>query len=704
MKLLPTKTTLFLLGLFTWISTAIYAQDSHGDVHFCNTTERLEEMRKHHPDLYEQYVQSQKELQEFTEDFIKTYDPSERSGPYIIPVVFHVLHTFGSENISDAQIYDAMRVMNEDFNKLNNDWDLVHPAFVDIVADAGVEFRLAQRDPNGNCHKGITRTYTDATHNDEGWFPNNQVQAVQDAHGNWPGNRYMNVFVVANAGGAAGYTTLPNFNTSMSNGIKLLHNYVGQIGTGSVNLSRALTHEVGHWLNLQHPWGGSNNPGLTNNCNDDDGVADTPNTIGWTVCNVNGESCGSLDNVENYMEYSYCSKMFTQGQKTRMIAALNSSTGGRNNLWSSGNLTFTGTTGSNLLCQADFSTPKRIVCVGEQVQYFDESFHGPTGRSWTFEGGSPATSTTTNPTVTYSTPGVYSVSLTSTQGSNNVSTTRQGYITVLPAVGDMDYLIDDFESLNDIESSTSWFVGHEFQGANTWALNTNTGFESNKSIWINNHANSEGRRDNITSKTVDLSNVSNAVLSFDYAYARRAASDEDELVVFLSTTCGESWVLARRYRAQGGQFDLNTANQTSSSFIPNNSQWKHAEIELPESFLTENFQVRFQFRSGGGNNVFVDNVNVIDPAFVSSENLEFENSRVNVFPNPASDLVNFEFYNMDVETLHLFDMTGRIVESISVRRTQLTLDISSYNSGMYIYQLIDANGNRIKTDRLSIVR
>src|SRR5690606_12694505 len=111
-------------------------------------------------------------------------------------------------------------------------------------------------------------------------------------------------------GGAAGYTTYPSnwSGTSMSNGIKILHNYVGRIGTSSNSVSTALSHEVGHWLNLAHLWGDSNNPGLPGNCSDDDGVNDTPNTIGWTSCNLSGTTCdGVKDNVENFMEYSYCS-------------------------------------------------------------------------------------------------------------------------------------------------------------------------------------------------------------------------------------------------------------------------------------------------------------------------------------------------------------------------------------------------------------
>ena len=96
-------------------------------------------------------------------------------------------------------------------------------------------------------------------------------------------------------------------------------------------------------MNLKHPWGDSNDPGLPENCDMDDGVADTPNTVGWDHCDLNGASSGSpKDNVENFMDYSYCSVMFTKGQKARMIAALDTNIADRNNLWSPNNLIATG--------------------------------------------------------------------------------------------------------------------------------------------------------------------------------------------------------------------------------------------------------------------------------------------------------------------------------------------------------------------------
>lgn len=458
------------LGIVAFFSLYASAQknehfhDHNGNLP-CYTDFHVEELRKD-PAIRAQLDASKAQLEAFTKHFIENeYDPNARNAVYTIPVVFHVLHTGGSENISDEQIFDAMARINEDFSKQNNNWQLVNQAFLPIVADIQVEFKLAKKKPNGECFKGITRTFSSAA-----WGTGTaQVQAVQAEHGNFPSNRYLNIFVVPFANGAAGYTNYPNNwgGTSLSNGIWILHNYTGRIGTSSNFASTALSHEIGHWFNLPHLWGDSNNPGLASNCNTDDGVADTPNTIGWTTCNVNGVSCGSLDNVENFMEYSYCSKMFTEGQKARMHAALNSSVGGRNNLHTASNLTQTGVNDPMVFCRADFRTNVREICPGTSVQFIDESVHTASTWSWSFPGGTPATSNEQNPVITYNTPGVYSVTLTAGDGTTSNSRTRTEYITVVPKVSALPVL-ESFENYSSIQASNNVWREMDFGNNNKW--------------------------------------------------------------------------------------------------------------------------------------------------------------------------------------------------------------------------------------------
>ena len=80
-----------------------------------------------------------------------------------VPVVMHIIHNGGSSNISDAQVLDAMRVINEDFSKTNRDTADVIAFFRARYANVSFQMKLAKLDPNGNCTTGITRTYSTDT-------------------------------------------------------------------------------------------------------------------------------------------------------------------------------------------------------------------------------------------------------------------------------------------------------------------------------------------------------------------------------------------------------------------------------------------------------------------------------------------------------------------------------------------------------------
>lgn len=168
--------------------------------------------------------------------------------------------------------------------------------------------------------------------------------------------------------------------------------------------------------------------GVNGGCGDDDGIADTPNTDGPSfICDVTRVTCGTLDNVQNFMNFGDCGRMFTEGQKAAMHTTLNSSLAGRNNLWIPNNLTATGTNDgftNSCVPNPDFAASRRYLCEGDQVDFTDFSWNADiTSWDWTFEGGTPATSSDPDPTVTYNTAGTYEVSLTVTAAGGDSSLT-----------------------------------------------------------------------------------------------------------------------------------------------------------------------------------------------------------------------------------------------------------------------------------------
>jgi PKD repeat protein len=80
--------------------------------------------------------------------------------------------------------------------------------------------------------------------------------------------------------------------------------------------------------------------------------------------------------------------------------------------------------------QAMFMASDNEICEGETVDFYDMSTGGAISWEWTFEGGDPATSTDQNPTVSYTSAGVYDVTLTVSDGTEYVTLTVMNYITV----------------------------------------------------------------------------------------------------------------------------------------------------------------------------------------------------------------------------------------------------------------------------------
>jgi hypothetical protein len=257
-------------------------------------------------------------------------DAGLRTGLIRIPVVVHVVYNTAAQNISDAQIHSQIDVLNADYRRLNADAAQTPAAFAGVAADARIEFALAVRDPNCNLTTGITRTQTSVT----GWVWADDGMKVSSAtgaggHDPWNVDKYLNIWVVNYSDGTLGYGTRPAM-TARIQGVVCHYQAFGTIGAliPHAHLGRTATHEIGHWLDLIHIWGGS--PGAAS-CTDSDNVADTPNQnvdSPFGACRVfPAVSCSNGPNGDmfmNYMDYSGddCMNLFTAGQVARMDATL----------------------------------------------------------------------------------------------------------------------------------------------------------------------------------------------------------------------------------------------------------------------------------------------------------------------------------------------------------------------------------------------
>lgn len=635
------------------------------NTNFCGSSEANRKAYLAHPETEASRLELEQQTKESAHH--KNAAVWDSISPRIIPIVFHIIHNYsldgGDENISDEQVIDQVRILNEDYMKLNSDTTAVIPEFRPIIGKANIQFRLATKDALGNCTNGIEHTYSFLTN------VGNDAAKLNP----WPRDRYLNVWVVKSMmDGVAGYAYYPSAtNTngvfSSKDGVIILSDYIGSIGTGGPARDRALTHEIGHWLNLKHPWGDNNNPGFE--CGDDD-VDDTPITKGWSFCPqpANAAVCNDtiVENYQNYMDYSYCSFMFTEGQCHRMNIALSSSVSGRANLWSDANMVATGIADPYVYppaCSplADFYSERSFACVGESIKFHDVSQRAEVvSREWSVPGATPSTSTEANPTFVFNSPGLYNATLTVTNENGSTSKTWNQIIDVR---GDWSEHYAPFsESFTVFEDIFYWSMPDKFSNEHKWNFSYLGGYgEPKGAVYFNNWESQEGDYDELISPAFDLSYTTSIKLKFKYSFSNLSSDYSETLKIYATSNCGKSWAQIKSFSGS----ELANAGVYGSAYYANDDRfWTEEIVNVTSSFKKPNVRFKFVYTSvGNGNNFWLDDIGVDGTVGIDDKTSAI--AFLNVYPNPSEGNVSIRFEQMQNATakLKVVDMLGHVVST-----------------------------------------
>lgn len=578
------------------------------------------------------------------------------SGIYTIPVVVHIIHNGGVENILDTQIISQIQILNEDFRKVpgtNGDGSGV---------DTKIQFCLAKVNPNGKCTNGIVRLKSTLTNHQT--YQQNLLKELSF----WPPDKYLNIYIVNSInGGILGYSSYPG-GPSDADGVILRDDAFGNMGTASApnNLGRTLTHEIAHWFGLYHTF--ENGCGI-DTCTDGDKVCDTPPVaIPNFGCPSSINSCHNdspdvPDQIQNYTDYTNdaCKNMFTEGQRERMQATL---TAIRTTIWSNANLIDTGcdtTFPQPAFCPvvADFTTSKTGLCIDSKINFTNRSLNKPTNYLWTFEGGTPSSDTSANPNVSYFALGTFAVKLKIWNATSQDSLIKTAYITVTtPASGDSLALNEGFENTS---FPPSGIILENADTGVTWERTTKASYQGIASVRINNLINTNyGQSDALVLPPYNFTTYSNTpFLRFKWAYARSSPSYSDELIVLASKDCGLTW---QQIFYRSGN-NLTTGPTQTTEYIPDSTTvWKTANINMTAYSTTKNVQLKIINVTDGGNCLYIDNINMGDTSLVLSTKNDGESkNEITIYPNPSrSNLIIKSITSLKDCDIIIHDMLGRL--------------------------------------------
>ncbi|WP_020567287.1 M43 family zinc metalloprotease [Neolewinella persica] len=388
-------------------------------------------------------------------------EKSAAAPPYVLPIVFHIVHENGSENIPDTDVQRSVDFLNQ---ALANT-DYYDPS---TGANTQIQVCLAQRTPDNLATNGITRTTSPLTN------LNTQDDLMLKDLSRWAPRDYINVWVVKEVSGLglgnslAGYAYYPGAHGGRVDGIVMEARWLAR-DEAAVGV---LIHELGHYLGLRHTFdGGCTNDDCTIN---GDRVCDTPpdqSTVA-VPCGGSANSCDTdtdsgfatdQDDMHiNYMDYGFfrCYSAFTAGQRDRMHFFLD---GIRRSLTESKGCL----SPCPGLVTADYTGGDVTVQVGTTLNFSNTSNNGATFR-WLE--GATLLSTTANYSQTFNTVGTYRIKLVATPADPTLclaDSIERVIHVVCPVTSDFSFPTADYET-GAVITFTNTSTGG---GSSSWSVN-----------------------------------------------------------------------------------------------------------------------------------------------------------------------------------------------------------------------------------------
>ena len=347
-------------------------------------------------------------------------------------------------------------------------------------------------------------------------------------------------------------------------------------------------------------------------------------------------------------------------------------------------------------------------CVNATIKFTDKSTLNPTAWKWSFTPNTISyangtTDSTQNPEVTFLATGLYDVKLTAYNVYGNDSVTITSYINILTPSSLT--ITENFQGV--AFPPVAWRV-ESAGNNNTWEhfLNVtgSTGVPTDVARINNFTYTPVGGNDGLTRMEINLASTNHPVMTFDVAYRRRSnfgGGTNDTLRIDISTDCGSTYTPTTYQKLGAVLATTPTPGGPPQAFTPNNAnQWRNDTLDLL-AWVGQDVTIKFVNISSGGNNLYLDNINIHDLVGVEEVSA---NGVINIYPNPSSSgLFNLTatLNNNSKAVLTITDINGRIIEQRDIssmsNNFNTIIDLRNQSKGVYFLELRTASGtNRAK--------
>ena len=707
----------------------------------CGTLQHHEYLKQTRPNYEADFNQYNQVIEQYLADKAAGLSVGKTTVTTItVPVVVHVIYRTAGENISNAQAASQVTVLNNDFAKLNSDASKVtQPTFSTVASGAQIRFCLAQRDPNGNPTTGVVHYSTTTT----SFGTDDKVKAAATGGADaWDVTKYINIWVCNLGNVLLGYGEFPTGSLSNTWGLVLHYKYTGSGGTAisPYNLGRTGTHEFGHCFNLYHIWGDDGTA-----CTGSDQCTDTPNQAGehygcFAAGSIQTDGCSATSPGVmwmNYMDYTddACMYMFTAQQCARMEAVVN--TAPWNVLGSSLGCTpiytldasmssiinpFNGssTCNNNISPKVTLTNMGTTALTSAVVNYKMDALATQT-LNW-----SGSLSLNTSTVITLSTfsglstaAHTFSVWVTSPNGgtdlnSSNNSLNSMFTVASAPAAAALP-LTERFETATFPPTGWVKTTANLLNAANTWSRVANTtGIPvvpaTTACAKMDNYSgstNTSGQLDALRSPALSFASANSTLkLKFDVSHKIRSASVTDTLNVYISTDCGGTYT---KIYGKGGTQLASVAGTIVGPYTPTlDSQWRRDSISLSSYVGQSVVYIKFESRSGHGNNIYIDNVNIDNQTSTGLSSLEESLPILDVFPNPSSGIFSVNISNINISanvTVNVLNTIGQVVSSpLNIKGSAngvYSVNLSHLSNGVY-FMSVQTDSNKAITKKIIV--